>query len=288
MDENEKVKKIMDKITLENLKKIIIICLIFSILFEFIPSIFNICELFNYCSFVIFLQPHKDFFTNIALGCLGSAVISYIMLFIPQKIKEQEKMKELSRLSKNVISDFIILYISLENIIKSESLDNTNSLERSIKREKEDLYTSIKNLVKYYEDANNGNNDKVEEIIDICQNKLLFAIKEFDIFFNVYDPIRNSDSKVVYPVNYIGEMYSKLYENLNRKFDLNGVKEYFLSIIPQEIAFMKSLSYVINSISNYNDEENSLKSHTYYSIEIMNINNKFSQEDGIKRLNEMK
>lgn len=77
-----------DKITLQNLKWIILICLVISLLCEFVPSLFDICKIFGYNSFIIFLQLHKDFFTNIVLGCLGSAVISYIMLLIPHKIKE--------------------------------------------------------------------------------------------------------------------------------------------------------------------------------------------------------
>lgn len=119
-----------DIITLQNLKWIIMICFILSILCEFLPSMLNICELFKYNSFIVFLQPHKDFFTNIVLGCLGSAVISYVILLIPCKIKEQEEINEISERLKRVISNFLILHSILGTITESKSFESNEVLEK--------------------------------------------------------------------------------------------------------------------------------------------------------------
>lgn len=91
---NKDSVEFLDNITERKMKRIIIICILICLFCEFVPDMIDICKLFNYSKIIVLLQPHKDFFTNIALGCLGSAVISYLMIYIQIKVKENDKKRK--------------------------------------------------------------------------------------------------------------------------------------------------------------------------------------------------
>lgn len=277
--DNKQTRDFSDIITLRNLKRIIVICFILSILCEFLPSMFDICKLLNYNFLVVLLQPHKDFFTNIALGCLGSAVISYIMLYIPSKIKEKEEIREISVHLRSVISDFLILYAILEAITVTKSLEDKDFYINDIKTEKNKLYASIKDYLDYYGKIT-VNIAKVEEVAEICQNKLLFAIKEIDIFVNIFETYEKVDNEYnnKYPINVFNESFKLLYDNLNRNYDLKDIRDKFASIVPPEIAAMKDIGQVTDSISDYINVNNNAVCHTYYAKEIYAVYKKYEDE----------
>lgn len=278
---NKKGTSFIDKITLQNLKWIIVICLILSILCEFVPSLFDICKLFNYHPIILFLQPHKDFFTNIMLGCLGSAVISYIMLLIPNKIKEQEEIEETSLHIKNVVSSFWRLYCVLESAKSQISVENLNCFEEKIELERDNLSKSLTNLYNYKKD-NNINN----EIIDNIVNKLFPIIKEVNIFIDVYKISKQQNNK--YPINLYNEIFSILLNELYKNYDLEELKQEFEKIVPYTIVLLESLKEIPYAIMEHDLITKEFNSSMFYTREIYNVYEKYGKEITKEILNNLK
>lgn len=282
MSKNKQKKNsmnILDIITQQNLRWVILICFVLSLLCEFLPSILDICKLFKYNSFIVFLQPHKDFFTNIILGCLGSAIISYIMLLIPQKVEEQEEKEEISIYLKQVISDFFILYSILYRITCSESFENSKLLENNIRTEKSNLCLHINSFLQYYEKTKYININRVKEVVNICQNKLLLAINEIDIFLNVYASLKSAGDESIYPISIVNEVYKLLYDNLEKNYDLKSISVMFSNIMPIEIAALRDVKEVEKSMLSYFDTKKNGLLHIYYATEICKVHQKDSYEE---------
>ena len=266
-----------DKITLQNLKYIIVICLVLSFLCEFVPSIVDICKFFNYNWLIVLLQPHKDFFINIILGFLGSAVISYIMLLIPEKIKRQEEREKISVYIKDVVSDFLILLSFIEFGVISKNIEDVKLLDEDIEIRKENLYKSIRNIVDYYE-MNDVDNKLLDEIMDIVKNKLLVIIGEIDNFLSIHKSFENTNVNFEYPVNIYNDIFRVLYENLNEKYCLNEIKDKFTKIVPYEVVAFKDLKQVKYSIEKYKETSNNIQSNSFYISKLYSIYSKFGNE----------
>ncbi len=265
-----------DIITLQNLKWIILISFILSVLCEFLPSLFNICKFFNYNSFVMFLQLHKDFFTNIALGCLASAVISYIMLLIPHRIKEQKQKEEILLHREKVISNFLVLYTFIKELTTLENNEVVEIYIDKIKNENNNLYTSIVEFIEVYQRVDNI--QKCDNFLNICQDKILLLIKEIEVFFNVYE----TSEKVEFPIEATNEIFKLLFDRLDNNYDLKKVKDDFENEIPIPRALMKDKNKVSEDLKEIYDLVNTSNQVKFYSNEIFNIHMKYlhkEQED---------
>ena len=141
---NKDSVEFLDNITERKMKRIIIICILICLFCEFVPDMIDICKLFNYSKIIVLLQPHKDFFTNIALGCLGSAVISYLMIYIQIKVKENDKKENLETHFRNIISEYYIIFYGLENVEKNE---HVNRIKGYIKEANNNIQMNIKSLL---------------------------------------------------------------------------------------------------------------------------------------------
>lgn len=216
---NEKeTERNQDNITLKKLKYIIILCSVACIICEFVPDILKSCKWFEFCSLFDLLQHHKDFFTNIALGCLGSAVISYLMLSIQYRIRENEKMASLDIYLKDVISKYWYLIIAL-------------MYSYEIKNENKDLQMAIGKFMNYYEEIAVYNKYLIE-FVDIFSNKLIPLADEVELFMNSFCSLVNKKeierlySQEVY-LGAVKEIYKNFYKLLSEEFQLQKIDEKF-------------------------------------------------------------
>lgn len=290
MDKNTKKEKLNleNVITLKNLKRTIIICFILSIVFEFLPSIFNIYEIFNYASVIAFLQPHKDFFTNITLGCLGSAVISYIMLLIPQKIKIQSEEKEMSAHLICVIKNFNIIYFLLQKAGTTEDLEYLKSLEHELRIKNNDLKVSINKMMSYCEKIS-FESEIVKKIRKICEEQLFKVIDEIDIFLQIYTQLKDVGGYIDYPINVYKDIYGVLNQSLEEKYKLKKIENDFNNIAPIGIAVIEDIKKITESMIEYFNTVEKAECNKYYIWEIGNIFQKYSDEiilEGVQRFKE--
>lgn len=269
------VPNFIDRTTLKRLKILIIISTFLCLVCELLPSVFDICKIFNYNPVIVFIQPHKDFIVNLLLGCIGSAVISYFMLYISCKIKEQENIATISVSIKNVISNFLMLYYILIDSINAKNIEDVDIYENSIETEKRLLLGSIKELFDNYGRISTDN-QIVNEVVDICKNKLLLMIKEIDIFLNVFQTFKSTDYKGIYSVDVFNDIYKVMYKNLNNNYCLNDVKEKFEKIAPNIIAGQETIEDFINSLQKYNETYDYISTHLFYVKEISTIFQKYS------------
>lgn len=241
---NKDSSEFLDSITERNMKRIIIICILGCLFCEFVPDMIDVCKLFNYSKIVVFLQPHKDFFTNIALGCLGSAVISYLMLYIQIKVKESEKKENLEMHFRNIISEYYIIFYGLENV---EHNEYTDRIKGYIKEANDNIQMDIRSLIK-----NNENLDKniqSKELYEIIVQKIYSISDEIKSFFDALDLYNFEEipDKEYYSAEFYSILMKKVYKTL---FDLLEQK-YKLKELNKKI---DKLSMPLNISSNILDE----------------------------------
>lgn len=237
-DKNDKINKFfLDAITQNRLKWLVILFIVLSFICEFFPSMFNICKIFNYCPLVVFLQPHKDFFTNIILGCLGSSIISYIVLQIPNKLIDEYQQKVLSDIIKKIIYNYVKMYNTLYNIIKKEDgRIYSIELEENFKMENQNLFVLIKELKKYKMEFD-IKSEMLDKIVKLCDEKLIPIIQEINDFFYILETNINlceiKDDEILKKLKI--EMYVFLLENLKNNYNFDGIKEELTSIVPETV-----------------------------------------------------
>ena len=203
--------------TLRMLRNIIIIFIIISIVFEFIPDVCNIYEIFDNHKFVAFIQTHKDFFINIILGCLGSAVISFFVLYISIKTNENEKKEILIELSKKTITEFLrlISYINEKPALQERNISVINS---HISLQVDEFFD------RFYQTA--ISNHIISEL-HFIMSKIYIINNEVSIFFEELQKsnvLRGYMSKENYEKN-IKKVYKALYNVLNDEYSFDALLE---------------------------------------------------------------
>lgn len=223
---NKDSVEFLDNITERKMKRIIIICIFICLFCEFVPDMIDICKLFNYSKIIVLLQPHKDFFTNIALGCLGSAVISYLMIYIQIKVKENDKRENLETHFRNIISEYYIIFYGLENVGKNEYV---NRIKGYIKEANNNIQMNIKSLLNSNENLNNNNQSN--ELYEIIVHKILSISDEIKSFFDALDlysfeeiPNKEYYSEEFYLI-LMKEVYKRLFDLLEEKYNLKELNK---------------------------------------------------------------
>ena len=234
IDKNKKSNKWIDKITEKGLKKAVLFFGFLSLFFEFIPSLFNICKMFNYNVLIVFLQPHKDFFVNVLLGFTGSAFISYIILQKSNKLKSDEQQKIISDLMKKIIYKYSEIYNLLNTIIKDEDGKNYSiQKDEEIKMQTQNLLILIQDFQKCYEESL-INNNIIDDFSKFCEEKIMLFIEEIFDFLHTLDEYRKM--RTVYDMDIFNKlnisMYKFLYENLADY--INSINKHFNDISPYD------------------------------------------------------
>lgn len=262
----------IDNITERKMKCIILLCVFLCLFCEFVPDMIDICKLFNYCKLIVLLQPHKNFFTNIALGCLGSAVISHAMLYIQIKIKENDKKEKIKVLFRNTLSEYYKIYYRLENIENNDMIDKVGEY---IKESNQVLKTNLKNII----DMDINLDDTQNELYKIFINELFSLSKEIKVFFDVLEEYNFSDipKEEFYNKDFyfilLKAIYRDLFDILDEKFNLKVLNEKIITLcMPLNIP-TKILEQNKKEIEDILESQKEAVSHLTYS----NIINKTFQ-----------
>lgn len=209
----------LENITLKKLKFIIILCFVLCIICEFVPDILHACKWFDRYSFFAFLQHHKDFFTNVSLGCLGSAVISYFMLQIQIETIEKEKKENLKIILKKVVSKYWYLNFAI-----------TNSYD--VKNQNKDLQIAVEEFINYY-DESGLSNKCYEDYIEIFKSKLIPIVNEVEIFLNSFNLMVKKEELIQL---YNHQVYNKVVKEIYNSFYITLLEEFQLQEINKKLA----------------------------------------------------
>lgn len=274
---NKKLVDIINNITERNLKITIIVCFFLCLVCEFVPDMIDICKLFNHCKIIEFLQPHKDFFTNIILGCLGSAVISYIVLHIQIKTTNKEKQENLHICLRKTVSKYWDLIFAIKNL-------------HDIKNENKDLKTNIEEFLNYYKESDISNK-YFEDFAEIFNSKLIPVVNEVEVFLNSFymivmekEIIRLYNQEVYNKV--IEEIYDNLYKLLYEEYKLNEVDLKFANIYFVNSSLIDKLGNSIENIQNNLNERNYAVNSIKYSkmiVELMDMENLIKIENQVSK-----
>lgn len=272
---NKKFNNWIDRITENVLKRVVLFFGILSLVFEFIPSIFNICEMFNYNVVTVFLQPHKDFFVNILLGLTGSAFVSYIILHKSNKLKTEEQQKIITDLMKKIIYKYSEIYNLLNFIIKDKDSKNY-----SIQKD-EEIKVKTQNLLIMIQDYQKCNKEILtnDNIIDgfnkLCEENIIPLIEEIFDFLHILNGYREIN-KVDYDEDILNDlhisMYKFLYENLTNY--INRINKYLSDITScDSTVFMAqvSLDELSGIMVNYFNTEYKLKHQALYNAKLFQV-----------------
>lgn len=250
----------LDKIILRRLRYIIILCAAACIFCEFAMDILDVCKLSAYGKFFGFYRQHKDFFTNVALGCLGSAVISYLMLRIQIKTRERDKRETLNIYLKKAVSKYWDLIFAI-----CRSYD--------IQRETEDLRTSMEEFISYYGES--GLSDKyLENYVELFKDRLIPLVKEAEAFICSFHLMVNEKeivrlfSQEVYN-RAAEEIYKDFYNLLSEKFQLQKVNKELANIEYTNSSLIEELDKTIEMFQNLSDKSEHSLSGLKYSERMM-------------------
>lgn len=273
---NKKNKNWIDSVTENDLKRIVIIGGILSLVFEFIPSIFNICEMFNYNIVIVFFQPHKDFIVNILLGLTASAFVSYIILYKSNKLKAEERQKIIT----DYMNKIIYKYNEIHNCLKFIT-NNKDDKNYSIQKD-EEIKVKAQNLLILIQDYQKCNKEILtnDNIIDgfskLCEENIIPLIEEIFIFLHVLNEYRK-ENKVNYDEDILNNlyisMYKFLYENLTDY--INCINKYLSENTSWDtIVFMAqvSLDEISGIMLNQFKAEYKLKRQVIYNAKLSQVN----------------
>lgn len=226
----------LDKMTEKKLKFIIIIFFMLSLMFEFSSTLFNTVEENKCYSVVCFWQLHKDFFVNITLGCLGSAIISYFILIIPNKINEKTTKKEISDICVEIVYIYLNMYAYLKHIIEGkEGANYSSEIENTIKLDNQTLSELIQDFKKSIIESN-IEDKKISNFIKVNEEKLTPMINDINIFFDVleerkdYDEVKFNEDEIK-KINM--DLFQNLYNNLDSKYNFDDIKKKLTEFVPE-------------------------------------------------------
>ncbi len=201
------------------MKIVILLCFILCLICEFIPEKLNFCNFSSSSNFFDFLYSHKDFFENFALGCLGSSIISYLILSISWHIRENDKMEEMISCMKNILSEYIKIMFRINTVL----IKNIPGIELKEMNEK------LQIMLKKFNDCKRNiciNRKIILEWDEICNNLVFPISKDIDIFFQELDAfLSDATPKEILADNkdMKEKLYKELYNHLDIKYNLEGV-----------------------------------------------------------------
>lgn len=272
---NKKFNNWIDRITENDLKRVVLFFGILSLFFEFIPSLFNLCEIFSYNVVIVFLQPHKDFFVNILLGLTGSAFVSYIVLHKSNKLKTEEQQKIIIDLMKKIIYKYSEIY-NLINFIIKEKDGNNYSIQKDeeIKVKTQNLLILIQDYQKYNKEILTNNNI-IDGFSKLCEENIVPLIEEIFDFLHVLNGYRKIN-KVDYDEDILNNLHISMYKFLHENLTdyINCINKYLSEITSCDpIVFMAkvSLDEVSDIMVNYFKTVYKSKHQAIYNAKLFQV-----------------
>lgn len=274
----------LDIFTMKKLRLIVLICLVLSFFCEFFADIINIHG-FSDDYLMIFLQSHKDFFVNILLGCLCSAIISYAILCIPQKLIETEKKEMIEKYYGDILNGCLVLNSTLSSSLYAKMSSRIVDFENVISLENTQLKDYIDKFLYYSEDLK-IDNTKYDEMMKLCKKQLLPIVTEINIFFDSLKEYENIDMHLT--EKNIKEIQFLLYDNLNSKYNFQNIIKDIIHIIDEQNLPIKLLDDMLNKLLKKSSEDQDIHIKRDYMYKIYLIIEKSLDEHQLSILKEEK